>query len=61
MYCALVCVFVYRTMEVGPIYLFWRLHHPAVILTDPDAIKVCSFVIVDETDIFFSVRVMAFF
>ena len=42
--CACVCVFVYRTMEVGPIYLFWRLHHPAVILTDPDAIKVCSFV-----------------
>ena len=56
-YCALVCVCVrlYRTMEVGPIYLFWRSTLPAVLLTDPDAIKVCSFVIVNETDMFFCI------
>ena len=51
--CVCVCVFVYRSVEVGPIFLIWRLHQPSVLLTDPDAIKVHSFVIVNETDILF--------
>ena len=36
----LLCFITRRHSEVGPVYVFWALHTPRIVTTDPDHVKV---------------------